>query len=204
MDDMKIKIIKCARKLFGKSSFGDISFDDIARELDISKEVIYTYFESKPILVESILEHERNTFNKIFDEYDFEDQNAIDILLIVSKEISQSYEILNPLLSIELKKFYPEVYERQFNKKRDFIFEKIKINIDKGINQGYYRNDLSIELIARLYILKLMDIHDPENFIPDDLSFEKFFDLMFESLIRGIANPKGIEYYEQRKKLYKL
>ncbi|MCK4361200.1 MAG: hypothetical protein KAV70_05605, partial [Bacteroidales bacterium] len=81
---------------------------------------------------------------------------------------------------------------------RDFIFGKIKINLTKGINQGIYRDDLSIELIARLYISRLTDIHNPEFFPPEKFSFQTFFDVMFENFIRGIAKPEGIKYYEKQ------
>ncbi|MCK4639354.1 MAG: hypothetical protein KAT33_08040, partial [Bacteroidales bacterium] len=145
-----------------------------------------------------ILEFERERFKSIFDEYDFEGVNAIDILLTVSKEIALRFKDVTPSLTFELKKYYPELYQKHFDARTDFIFEKIKINLTKGINQGIYREDLSIELIARLYISRLIDIHNPEFFPPEKYSFENFFNVMFENFIRGIAKPEGIKYYEKQ------
>ncbi len=61
-----------------------------------------------------------------------------------------------------------------------------------------YREDLSIELAARLYISRLLDLHNDELFPPDKFSFHTLFNFMFENWIRGIARPEGIKYYEAR------
>jgi AcrR family transcriptional regulator len=175
-----------------------MSIDDMCNKMGISKKTLYKYIKNKTDLVEKILEFERERFKSIFVEYDFEGVNAIDILLTVSKEIALRFKDVTPSLTFELKKYYPELYQKHFEARIDFIFEKIKINLTKGINQGIYRDDLSIELIARLYISRLIDIHDPEFFPPEKYSFEIFFDVMFENFIRGIAKPEGIKYYEKQ------
>jgi hypothetical protein len=102
-------------------------------------------------------------------------------------------------MTFDLKKYYPDIYHKHVDDRIEFIFGKIKINIEKGINQGMYRNDLSIELVARLYIRRLIDLHNPEFFPADKFSFQTLFDVMFDTFIRGIANEKGIAYYEKQK-----
>ena len=55
-----------------------------------------------------------------------------------------------------------------------------------------------IELVSRLYISRLIDMHNPEFFPPEQFSYDTLFDFMFDHLIRGIANKKGLEYYENK------
>jgi AcrR family transcriptional regulator len=198
MDKKLQEIIEKARNLSFTYGIKNMSIDDMCNKLGISKKTFYKYFKNKTVLVEKVLEFERERFKSIFVEYDFEGVNAIDILLTVSKEIALRFKDVTPSLTFELKKYYPELYQKHFEARIDFIFEKIKINLTKGINQGIYRDDLSIELIARLYISRLIDIHDPEFFPPEKYSFEIFFDVMFENFIRGIAKPEGIKYYEKQ------
>ncbi len=208
MDKKLLEIIEKARNLSFTYGIKNMSIDDMCNKMGISKKTFYKYIKNKTDLVEKILEFERERFKSIFVEYDFEGVNAIDILLTVSKEIALRFKDVTPSLTFELKKYYPELYQKHFEARIDFIFEKIKINLTKGINQGIYRDDLSIELIARLYISRLIDIHDPEFFPPEKYSFELFFDVMFENFIRGIAKPEGIKYYEKQfekqKKLLKV
>jgi len=194
-----IEILERVRELFFKYGVRSVSIDDICRDIGISKKKMYQYVHSKNELVEKLLELERENFKIIFDTYNFEGVNAIDILLTVSKEVGEHFRDVSPSMTFDLKKYYPDIYHKHVDDRIEFIFGKIKINIEKGINQGMYRNDLSIELVARLYIRRLIDLHNPEFFPADKFSFQTLFDVMFDTFIRGIANEKGIAYYEKQK-----
>lgn len=204
MDDQKRDIVIRVRELALKHGIRDVSLATISEQLNIPLAIMSKYFKNESDLVEKVLEFERDSFRTIFDDYNFVDVNAIDILLTVSKEIATRFTSLTPSISVELKKYYPEIYQRHFELRTEFIFGKIKINIEKGIRQGMYRDDLSIELIARLYISRLIDMHNPDFFPPDKFSFATLFEVMFENFIRGICNDEGIKYYKKQKKSMKF
>ncbi|MDP4281580.1 MAG: TetR/AcrR family transcriptional regulator [Bacteroidota bacterium] len=199
MENSTSEILEKVRELFYKYGVRSVSMDDITRDLGIPKKKLYTYFKSKTELVEKLLELERQNFEIIFDTYNFEGVNAIDILLIVSKEIGGRFRDVSPSMTFDLLKYYPDIYRKHIDDRTEFIYEKIKINLEKGINQGVYRDDLSVELLARLYIRRLLDLHNPEFFPAEKFSFQTLFEVMFDNFIRGIANQKGIEYYEKQK-----
>jgi TetR/AcrR family transcriptional regulator, cholesterol catabolism regulator len=199
MDQNLVEILDRVRELFYKYGVRSVSIDDICRDIGISKKKMYQYVHSKNELVEKLLELERENFEIIFDTYNFEGVNAIDILLTVSKEVGEHFKDVSPSMTFDLKKYYPDIYHKHVDERIEFIFGKIKINIEKGINQGMYRNDLSIELVARMYIMRLIDLHNPEFFPADKFSFQTLFDVMFDNFIRGIANETGTAYYEKQK-----
>ncbi len=190
--------------LFSMNSKAVVDFNAIALHTGISMDEILRHFKSEEELVEKVLEFERQGFEEIFSEHDFEGVNAIDILLTVSHEVSRKFKNVSPSVTHMLKNEYPEVYQKHFSIRRDFIYEKIKINLTKGISQGIYRDDLSIELIARLYLSRLIDLHNPDFFPPEEFSFETLFHVMFENFVRSIAKPDGIAYYEERKKTFNI
>jgi AcrR family transcriptional regulator len=200
MDKNTIDILERVRELFFKYGVRSVSMDDICRDLGISKKKLYLSFSSKNELVMKLLELERQNFETIFDTYNFEGVNAIDILLTVSMEVGERFRDVSPSMTFDLKKYYPDIYHNHIDERIEFIFSKIKVNLEKGISQGMYRDDLSVELIARLYIRRLIDLHNPEFFPADKFSFQTLFDAMFDNFIRGIANEKGIEYYEKQKR----
>ncbi|MCK9218676.1 MAG: TetR/AcrR family transcriptional regulator [Bacteroidales bacterium] len=204
MEKSLINILERVRELFYKYGVRSVSMDDICQDLGMSKKNLNLYATSKKELVTKLLELERQNFEIIFDQYNFEGVNAVDILLIVSREIGERFRDVTPSLTFDLNKYYPEIYHKHIDDRIEFIFEKIKINIQKGIAQGMYRDDLSIELVARLYIRRLIDLHNPEFFPADKFSFQTLFDVMFDNFIRGIANQNGIEYYERQKRKLNL
>jgi AcrR family transcriptional regulator len=198
MEQPVIDILERVRELFFKYGVRSVSMDDICRDISISRKKLYQYFSSKTELVEKLLELERQNFENIFDRNNFEGINAIDILLTVSMEVGERFRDVVPSMTFDLKKYYPEIYRKHVDERINFIFKKIQINLEKGINQGIYRTDLSIELVARLYIRRLIDLHNPEFFPAEKFSFQTLFDAMFDNFIRGIANEKGISYYEKQ------
>ncbi|MFA5419164.1 MAG: hypothetical protein WC341_11970, partial [Bacteroidales bacterium] len=180
----------------------NISKSTICEKLNISEDVLFKFIKDEKDLVKKVLEFERESFQIIFDEFNFEDMNAIDILMIVSKEIARRYYDLTPKISIMLKEKFPRIYEDHFKIRTDFIFKKIQINLQKGISQGMYRNDVSIELVSRLYMSRLIDLHNEQIFPSDVFSFTTVFEVMFENFVRSVATPEGLEYFENKKKTF--
>ncbi|NTW23576.1 MAG: hypothetical protein HGA37_02660 [Lentimicrobium sp.] len=204
MDEQFRRILSGVREMSLTVGVRNLTFNNICTTLQITPEELRSYVSSESELVEKVLEFERESFKSIFDKHNFEDVNAIDILLIVSQEMNGRFRDLTPSITFDLKSLYPEIYQHHFEQRIEFIFGKIKINIEKGIRQGMYRQDISIELLARLYISRLIDLHNPVFFPPDKFSFPMLFEVMFENFIRGIANDEGLAYFKKRKKSYRF
>lgn len=198
MDEKLDRILSESLRLFKKNGIRSVSMDDVSKELGMSKKTIYQYFANKTELVEKVLSyiHEQERI-PCLDE-DVKDMNAIDILLAVSRNVSIQLKDMNPINAYELQKYYPAIYREFIIRKRDHVFEQVKQNFEQGIAEGIYRNDLDVDLVARLYIQKLVDVHDPEFLSSVNFSFEKVFQVMFDNHIRGIANAEGLTYYEQQ------
>lgn len=200
MDKTFILIIEKVRKLLLQEGVEGISFEKLEL-VGLSKVDFSKYVDSKEDLVEKILEFERNSFVEIFLDCDFEGQNAIDILFAVSQEINDRFENLSPAVTRELQNYFPEIYEKHMKERRAFIFDKIQINVEKGINQGMYRNDLSPEIVGRMYLSKLEDMHDPELYPPARFKFGTIYNTMIDSFIKSITTEDGLNYYRHRKQL---
>jgi hypothetical protein len=71
--------------------------------------------------------------------------------------------------------------------------------MEKGKAEGLYREDLDIELTARLYIRNLLDLHSKDYCFGNQITFNQVFEVMFENHIRAISTPEGLAYFEQRK-----
>jgi AcrR family transcriptional regulator len=198
MDEKLDRILTESLRLFKKNGIRSVSMDDISKELGMSKKTIYQYFANKTELVEKVLNHlhEKERIPCIGE--DTANMNAIDILLAVSRNVSIQLKDMNPIKAYELQKYYPAIYREFIIRKRDHVFDQVKQNFTQGIAEGIYRNDLDVDLVARLYIQKLVDVHDPEFLSSVNFGFEKVFQVMFDNHIRGIANAEGLAYYEKQ------
>jgi TetR/AcrR family transcriptional regulator, cholesterol catabolism regulator len=204
MDDKLKIIVQKAFELFYKFGIRSVSMDDVSKELGISKKTLYCFFKNKEELIEKGLEIQQLATRISFLQISKTSENAIDSLLEVSKMVSQNMHTISPSFSYDLKKYYPEIRKKHKNLNTTHIFEKIKENIVIGINEGIYREDLSIDLVAHLYVQRLEDLLNPDFNEGEKIPFMKIFKVMFENHIRGISNQKGIEYFEKRKEHLKF
>jgi TetR/AcrR family transcriptional regulator, cholesterol catabolism regulator len=193
-----------ARGVFLKYGIRSVSMDDICRELGMSKKTLYRYFGNKSELVNKVLQQSLEDFESHINTIRINEQNAVDDLLGISRVIDEHMQGASLAISFDLQKYYPEIYRDYLVKKREFASGYLRQNIERGINEGYYRPDLNIGLIAKLYMQKIEDLHDPNYYKIDEKSYAEVFYVMFENHIRGIANENGIRYYEERKKRLKL
>jgi hypothetical protein len=204
MPDHKLALIENVRKLLSGYNSNTFTFQNLAKELDVPLETLIQAFTSEAGLVEGILDYEQQNLENIFSDLDFKGINAIDGLLAVSKQISNKFVHILPSITFDLRAKFPEVRQKFVEKRIDFVNFKIKTNFEQGMQQGMYRPDLSAELVSRIYISRLIDLHNPDFFPNESISFPVLFDVMFDTFIRGICTDEGKNYYEKKIKCMKF
>lgn len=198
MEKEFIEIIEKARGYLLKNGYKNFCMEHI-EDLNITQEDVLKYVNSKEEMVEKILEYERSNFEQIFKDYNFEGQNAIDILFIVSQELNERFEDVSPSVTMDLEQCFPKVYAKHLEQRMAFVYNKIKLNVEKGISQGMYRSDLSSEIVARMYLAKLEDMHNPELYPPERFRFGTVYNTMINEFVKSIATSEGLSYFQRRR-----
>jgi len=192
------KILEGCDKLFRKFGIKSLSMDDIARELGMSKKTIYQYVSDKNDLVQKtfnhILNHNENQCTCIKDETD----NPIDEIILISRNMSQQMKGINPAVFYDLRKYHPEAWLLFENHSQTFIYSQIKENLINGIKQGYYRDNIKADILARLYISLVQTISNPELFSNIDYDFSSVYHEMIRYHFNGICTDKGREYFKTK------
>ena len=197
-------LIKQIRKTARKEGMNPVTIEKLKQIPSVPNELIDKYIGSNELLAELILENERSQLREIFFAYENDQDNAIDLLFKVSRDIADNFHNLSPVLTNQYQELYPEIYKKHFEQKANFVYDRISFNIQRGIWQELYRDDVSTELVARRYISRLIDLHNPENFPPEKFSFSVVFIEMFENFVNSIATEKGLQYWEEKKKDFEI
>ncbi len=204
MQEYNFPLVEEVRKLLSGYKSGEFIFQNLAKDLNLPLEVLIQAFGNESGLVEEILAYEQQNLENIFSGFDFNASNAIDGLLTVSKEINDKFVDILPSITFDLRTLFPEVRQKFVEKRISFVSAKIRSNFELGMKQGMYRPDLSAELVSRLYISRLIDLHNPDFFPNETISFSVLFDVMFDTFIRGICTDTGKKYYENKIKHIKF
>jgi hypothetical protein len=198
---MKDKIIVKAGELFLNLGFKSVTMDDIANELGISKKTLYKYFSNKHSLVEetTIAMHDSCFF--AIEMVEGQGFNAIKENFEIKKMFKEMFKNASSSPIYQLKKYYPKIHEKTMKKEMVLFSECLKGNLEKGIEQGFYRDDFNIELYTQFYFSLVFSIHE------NTLENHKIPKLEQEVLIyhtRAIATTTGLKELEHQLKNYKL
>ena len=78
------------------------------------------------------------------------------------------------------------------------MYSYLLLNLKKGKKEGLYRDDMNEEVIAKLYMSRLENIHFNELFTIEEFTSFKLFIELLTYHVRGIATEKGIVVLEEK------
>ena len=104
----------------------------------------------------------------------------------------------NPYLLGDLKRYYPNTWALIEQLKQKVLFNIMKNNLIKGVEQGIYRKEIDVDIIAKLMISRIDALVNDELFPLTHYDFRKLLTENRIYHIRGIATLKGINYLEQK------
>lgn len=186
---MKEKIVIKAKEMFLKLGFKSITMDDIAGEMCISKKTIYKYFANKEILVEESTVAVHAEVHDTIEKIVAKNFNAIDENYEIKRMFKEMFKSSESSPIYQLKKHYPEIYQRALIQQIDICNNCFRKNIEKGIAEGLYRENINIDHYVKLYYMMIFSINETIS------SEREAYILETEALeyhVRAMATAKGI------------
>lgn len=156
---MKEKIMAKASELFMKLGFKSITMDDIACEMCISKKTIYKYFCNKEVLIEESTEVIHKEVHDSIDAIVKQNFNAIQENFEIRKMFKEMFNTADTSPMYQLKKHYPEIYNKLVNREVNECNIVFKQNIEKGIKEGLYRAEIPVDTYVKFYYTLIFEIN---------------------------------------------
>lgn len=170
--------------------------DDLARHLRCSKKTLYQEVNDKNDLVEQCIKGFVSDTSIFFNQLNTETHSAIDELMLITEHMLNRMGDFHPSLMFDLEKFHPESLAHIEEFKQTTVYNQLYKNLEKGISEGLYRDNINKEFILNLYFTVLDSIHKNQFKFKVDATFT-FRGSMIEFLryhVRGIASEKGVKY----------
>lgn len=186
---MKDKIIKKATDMFLKLGFKSVTMDDIASEMCISKKTIYKYFSNKEMLIEEGTEVVHQKIHSLMDEVIAQNHNAIAENFQMREMFREMFQSFDQSPAYQLKKHYPEIYQKMMANEIEDCSQMFRQNIEKGIAQGLYRPETDIESAVKFYYTLIFSINENTKMEKDAYELEG---KALEYHSRAIATAEGI------------
>ena len=159
---------------------------------------MYNHFDDKNQLVEFIIRAKINEDIAVFQKASSEAVNAIDELYMHSRYVLETFKAVNPTVFYDLRKNYSAAWNLTVDHKWNFVYSQFIKNINRGIDEGIYRNDIHKEIYAKLFVSQIEMITEGDVFPWPQFRYETVFLESFRLQIRGISNEKGLKYFQEQ------
>ncbi len=191
-------ILETARKLFERYGIKSISMDDIAKELGISKKTLYQQVEGKQDLISQTVMLSMNEEEDLLEKISKNAENAIEEMRGIANYVLDFLNNLNPRLIFDLQKFYPESWSLIEEGHFRFIKKIITDNINRGKQEGLYRDEINTAIIADLYVSNSKHFII-ESMMKLDYPPADVFTEMILYHLHGIMSDKGEQLFNKNK-----
>ncbi|WP_445714681.1 TetR/AcrR family transcriptional regulator [Flavobacterium sp.] len=192
---MKDRILQKSTDMFLRLGFKSITMDDIACEMCISKKTIYKYFANKDILIEESVQMVHKEVHQTITKIVSQNFNAIEENFEIRRMFKEMFKSVESSPIYQLKKHYPEIYEKVLSMQVSICEECFRDNIIKGINEGLYRKELDIENYVKFYYTLIFSINENTMLEKDAQELEL---KALEYHIRAMATLTGIKELEKQ------
>jgi AcrR family transcriptional regulator len=198
MNDELLNILRKVLLLYRKYGIRSVTMDDVSHELGISKKTLYQYVRDKDELVNLVVDMEIAERQERMMITCTDNKNAIEQLLEIARCISIMLKDYSPSTEYDLKKYYPDLYIKVRNLRRNHIYKFILENLNKGKEEGLYRHEIDVDIISKLNVSVIDNLIDSEVITIHEFLDQRFFGEFFVYHIRGIASVNGLDFLDKQ------
>ena len=195
--EIKDRIMSGAFDLFMQYGIKSVTMDDIAVNLSISKKTIYQHFKDKDELVFLVTDSHFKEEEREIEKITKSSKDPIDEMMGIWRYMHTILVNMNSSVVFDMKKYHPKAYQGFVNFQSKCVFEKVSKNMQEGVRQGLYRENIDIPILTRLKLIEIeagfnLSVFPTSEFKPVDVQAQ-----LFHHYLYGILTQKGIELYKQ-------
>ena len=126
-------------------------------------------------------------------------RDAVHEIFITMERIMEEFSNMNPMLLYDLEKFHFRSYQRFRDHKDKFLAQIIRENIEWGIKDELYRDDLNVDIITKFRIESMMIPFNVAVFPPGKYNLGELSEKIIEHFVYGLATIKGHKLIQKYK-----
>lgn len=194
------KVVEHVSEMIKNLGVKSVRMDDVANDLGISKRTLYEMFADKEeLLYESlcfIMQERSHNLSQLSKSC----SSMMETLLLSVRELCNN-ELNNDAerhIAINLKKFYPNIYERLQRYHADNGLACLQYALDKCREEGYLDENADIKLMAQLFFINMGIMMSDNNItLPEGVNKNVAFSVLIINFLRGLASVEGLRKIDE-------
>ncbi len=199
--EVRERIIEVAGKMFFREGTRRITMDAIARRLGISKRTIYEVFKDKTELLKAVVDTVIAQIEEDSENMKKQASDSMELIMLVIEYGINAIREINPVYFEDVETRYPKLWNDTLMRKRERVLTDFQDFLSKGIEEGYFRKDLHVPLVARIFMEQMNVMHRKNIFPSGEFAADEIFEMLFLNFIRGISTSAGIKKLEELSKI---
>lgn len=192
-ESIRQHVIEVAKKAFYAKGIKNVTMDEIAHELTMSKRTLYQLFSDKESLLLACIEEQKHRHLLLMQECMEHTDNVLELVLADFSYRLDFIKGITPQFFVDVNRF-PKVVE-SMQKDRLQHMEKAVAFLEKGVSQGLFRADVNFEIIYTL-LMSHVDNSSATGSFSHFPPVEVFKHLVF-FFLRGCTTQKGMEMMDE-------
>lgn len=197
--ETKERILQKAHELFHRYGIRSVSMDEIATQMGMSKKTLYQHFVDKDQLVDEVfvvMLHAKKSECVALQQHS---DNAVHEEFLGFDNMSEMLSNMHPSLLYDLEKYHPAVFTKFRSFMGDFVYKLVRTNLERGINEGLYRSDIDVDLLARFRVATITLTSNPSNFPNKRHTLAYIEEQLLDLFLHGVVTAKGQKLIQKYK-----
>ena len=187
------KILDTAMREFAAKGIRAVRMDDIAQLLGISKRTLYEIYDNKEkLLFEGIKKYKASKY-EAFLKLNSESKNVMEMMLQIYRKKVEEFHETSPSFFAEIGK-YPSVV-KYLNEDRQLSHERFISFLSRGVDEGYFRNDVNLELVS--FMFNSIGDYVMTHELYKNYTIEQLFNNLVLVSLRGLCTTEGVKLLDQ-------
>ena len=197
--EAKERILVKTHELFNRYGIRSVSMDDIAAQLGMSKKTLYQYYTDKDELVNAVFDEILTNNKSQCLECNKKGENAIHEVFLSFDVVEEMLKTMNPSLLFDMQKYHPSAFKKFDEFRNGFLYKIIKSNLDRGIKEELYREDIDTDVLSRYRLHSVVLSFNPDVFPSNKNSLIHIEQQLMDVFLYGIASAKGQKLIQKYK-----
>jgi AcrR family transcriptional regulator len=193
------RIVTAARRHFLTHGFRNVTMDDLALELGMSKKTLYRAFTSKTELVRAVvLEKHRSVredLERIMSGCSGDVLAALRQLLAC---MQRHTEEIQPPFVRDVRREAPDLFDLVQSLRRDLIQRYFGKLFEEGRREGIIRKDISTRLMIEILLGATESIVNPSKLAELELTVKAGYSTVVNVILEGVLARKSLKTKSRR------
>ena len=188
---MKDQIIETSLRQFLKHGIRKMTVQKLIAPMGISTKTVYKYFNDKEELLKHCLVKHYSELAK-----DFDITGSSNPVIAIFKLWHNAMELdfgVNHIFYHDLNYYYPRLQDSILHRFFTKRFSKLGELMEKGVKQGYFRNDIVPAMIPEVTSALYSSITRTDQFKKYKLTPGVLMQNTIEAYLRGVCTEKGLK-----------